>query len=420
MGKHAQSALPGLLALALVFGVTPAQGAAGSLDTTFGKGGIVETNFASDVNVSPLAAALQTNGDILVLAQFGNGAAAVVRYTPTGAVDTTFGTKGVAELPTPFDGPTASMALQSNGKIVVAGVVGQMTGDAAFAVARFNTNGTADTTFGSGGEVSTALGFPGVGESVLIEPDGAILVGAQLEPAGRGLPFETALIRYDANGTLDSTFGDKGTVSVTSIGGCTALGLLSDGEIMVLNGSAIAQFTSTGTLEATVTGGPIAISTPSQVPSLINVFQPNGEYIYAQTVAIGAGRNGNDAVQVLRYTATGSVDSTFVSPTFHFVGTGGTANRDSPSGVALQANGEIVVVGTHSVEFANVVNGLARLETSGSFDATFGTDGIVINSLPTATDGLSGVLIQPADGKIVTIGVANNYTELTLGRYLPN
>lgn len=190
MGKHARAILPGLLALGLVFGVPSAQAAAGSLDTTFGKGGIVETNFASYVNVSPLAAALQCNGDILVLVQFGNGTAAVVRYTPTGALDTTFRTKGIAELPTPFDGPTGSMALQSNGQIVVAGVVGRTTGEAAFAVARFNTNGTVDTTIGSGGEVSTPLGFPGVGESVLIEPDGAILVGAQLEPAGRGLPFK--------------------------------------------------------------------------------------------------------------------------------------------------------------------------------------------------------------------------------------
>ena len=88
-----------------------------------------------------------------------------------------------------------------------------------------------------------------------------------------------------------------------------------------------------------------------------------------------------------------------------------------PNGVAIQANGDIVVVGGHSTTSATL-NGLARLTPSGSFDSTFGTNGIVTNSTPTGTGGLEGVVIQPADGKIVTIGVANNLTELTISRYL--
>jgi uncharacterized delta-60 repeat protein len=116
---------------------------------------------------------------------------------------------------------------------------------------------------------------------------------------------------------------------------------------------------------------------------------------------------------VFRFTATGNVDSTFNSPIFDFVGEGGSGHFDVPRAFALQANHQVVVVGSHS----QTLNALARLNTDGSLDSTFGSGGIVTNDLPAGTDGLNNVLIQP-DGKILAIGTANNGTELFVERYL--
>ncbi len=399
MKKSARFVLPSLLAIGLSFGVTSAQGAAGSLDPTFGKGGIVETSF---FEVVPLDAQLQPDGKVVVYIT-GN----VVRYLSNGALDTSFGRGGFAQVS--LNGTSGSVALQSDGKIVVAGSVESANVD-EFALLRLNPNGSVDTGFGSSGEVTTQLGFPGLGEAVLVQPDGKILLGAQIEPAGRRLPFKTVLARYNPDGSPDTAFGNDGTVSVVAVGGVTTLALLSDGQILALNGTAIAQFTSTGSLESTVTGGRI-------IAKSANIFQTDGRYIVAETVVVGTPRNHDFDTHVVRFTAAGGLDSTFNSPTFDFVGEGGSGNEDAPGGAALQANGQIVVVGAHSHDFSNTLNALARLNSDGSFDSTFGDAGIVTNNLPSGTDGLEKVLIQP-DGKILAIGTANNFTELVLERYL--
>jgi uncharacterized delta-60 repeat protein len=209
---------------------------------------------------------------------------------------------------------------------------------------------------------------------------------------------------------------------VPAVGGCSALALLSTGEILVVNAKNIAQFTPTGSLESTVTGGTIVASAGSQNPSIASAFQPNGDYLLANALFVGLeSRAHNAAAQVLRFTSTGSEDSTFANPNFRFVGTGGSGIEAIPNGIAVQANGDIVVVGLQSTPNSSgtvTVNGLTRLTPSGSLDSTFGTGGTVTNSIPAGTEGLQGVVIQPADGKIVTVGTANNQTELTISRYL--
>ncbi|MBV8774513.1 MAG: hypothetical protein JO166_19585, partial [Deltaproteobacteria bacterium] len=248
-----------------------------------------------------------------------------------------------------------------------------------------------------------------------------ILLGSQLEPTGRGQPFHTALARFTSAGELDPTFGNGGTVSVTAVGGCTALALLNTGEVLVVNAHQIAQFTPTGALEPTVTGGTIDVSAGSNNPSTASEFQPNGDYLLAIGINIGAARSHNVAAQTLRFTPTGGADSTFANPTFRFTGTGGSGVEDVPNGIAVQANGDIVVAGVHSTQTqsgSTSVNGLARITPNGSFDSTFGNSGIVTDSIPAGTQGFEGVVIQPTDGNIVTIGTANNTVNLVISRYL--
>jgi hypothetical protein len=95
--------------------------------------------------------------------------------------------------------------------------------------------------------------------------------------------------------------------------------------------------------------------------------------------------------------------------------------RVAPKQTMVLFSHDIVVVGnqtTFTQSGTMTVNGLARLTPSGELDTSFGNGGTVANSVPSGTEELSGVVIQPTDDNIVTVGVANNQTELTLERYL--
>jgi Domain of unknown function (DUF5122) beta-propeller len=112
----------------------------------------------------------------------------------------------------------------------------------------------------------------------------------------------------------------------------------------------------------------------------------------------------------------------FKGHSFHYIGTGGSGIEAIVRGVSVQSNGDIVVVGnqtTSAQSGTTIVNGLARLTPNGNLDPTFGTEGTVVNSVPAGTDGLDGAVIQ-ADGNIITVGTASNLIELTLARYLGN
>jgi len=420
--KFTRIVLPSLLLYGCLVGVNSAWAAAGSLDPTFGSGGVTITNFASSGFVIPDSIQLQSDGKILVLVQAGNLSNEVLRYTTTGALDTSFGHNGVAVLSPSVGG---SMALQANGQIVAAGVVtNRSTGGPELGVERLNTNGGSDTSFGNGGLALASLSnrATGVGFVALVQPNGDILIGAQLEPTGRRQPFQTVLARFNSAGQLDTTFGIQGVAIATAASGCTALALLSDGEILVVNAQTVAQFTASGIVESTVTGGSIVASAGSSAPSAPSMFETNGDYLFGTELFIGQESRGHNAsAEVLRFTETGAADPTFANPTFHYTGTGGSGIEALVHGLAVDSDGDIVVVG-NQVTFAQsgtvTVNGLARLAPSGTLDATFGNGGTVVNSVPAGTQELSGVIIQPTDDNIVVVGVANNTTELTISRYL--
>jgi uncharacterized delta-60 repeat protein len=404
--------LPSLLALSLASAAIPANAAAGSLDPTFGKGGVAVANVGF-----PVAAALQPDGKIVVL----TGNDEVARFLSNGTLDTSFGHGG--SVATSFATSPVALALQSDGKIVLAGRINNATQD-VFAVARLNANGSVDTAFGAGGTVTTDMGFPGTTEAVVIQPDGKILLGGTVLGTDETLPNEVALVRYNPDGSLDSTFGNSGgfangpgEVEVISVQGATTVAVLSDGDILVLNfavgGGAIAQFSPTGSLRSTVTSVTIAATSKGGNP----VFQADGAFIVSNGILVGTPRNKDLDTQVARFTATGQLDPTFKTTVFDIIGEGGSSNSDFLNSVALQADGKVVLAGTHSHAFTNSVNALVRLNSNGSFDTSFGTNGIVTNKLPSNTEGLNLVLIQ-TDGKILALGTANNFNNLLLQRYL--
>lgn len=420
--KLSRYALLGLVGLCLTFAAKEAIAAAGSLDTTFGKSGVTVTTLttASDTNgVLPFSVQLQSDGKILVLVEVLSGSSTnseVLRYTTSGTLDSTFGSKGIAVLPVTLG--QGSLAVQSNGQIVIAGTIGSEV-----VAERLNTNGTIDNSFGSGGASSASLSGGGPGDDlvILIETNGDILVGGQLFPAGRGDPTQTFLTRFTSGGALDTTFGSKGVTIATANQGCTALAELSTGGILVVNGENISQFTASGNPLSGVTGGSIVATAGSGFPSAASVFQQNSNFLFADTVFVGEpSRAHNASSQVLSFASNNDASSTFASPDFHFSGSGGFGIEAMPNAMAVQSNGNIVVVGLQSTTSrtgTTIVNGLARLTANGDLDSTFGVNGTITNSVPAGTQGLFEVAIQ-TDGKIIAIGLANDFTALTISRYL--
>lgn len=193
----------------------------GTLDTTFGSGGITLVPGGGF-----FAVAIQPNGDIVAAGSTSPSASnfvQVARFLPNGALDSTFGSGGITTtkaIPfTPFDA-SGAMALESNGNIVVAA-------SNPGVMARFTSAGQLDTTFGTGGIVNLANGGP---TQVLVLPNGKILVAAGVA-APTPAPQAGIISRYDSSGSLDATFGSAGMVaSVTS---ASAMTVQSNGQIVV-------------------------------------------------------------------------------------------------------------------------------------------------------------------------------------------
>jgi uncharacterized delta-60 repeat protein len=385
----------------------------GSLDPTFGNGGKVLTDLGVGAGV-PSDAVLQPNGDIVVSGGFG-----VARYLPTGKLDTTFGTGGLAS--TGFVGGESGtgVALQPDGKIIWVGSQGNPSfpagGTFSFAVARFNANGSLDTSFGTGGQASVEFFAPpmqGAQEfagAVLVQPDGKILVaGSARQGQIRFAPIQGALARFNANGTPDTSFGTGGKI-LSSSGGITALGLDAAGNIFTL--PTRAEFSPTGQADTGVT--PAAITASSHGGS--SVFLPSGQFVQANT--IGVAKHDVD-VQVQRFNADGSTAS--ASPAFDYSGAAGLDQaRDSAGAVAVQANGQAVAGGAHFLSTSPF--GLARVNPDGTLDAGFGSGGVLTTTF-NGNEAVGAVVIQP-DGKIIAVGFSENNTTghvfIALARYNP-
>src|SRR5689334_5774026 len=383
----------------------------GSLDPTFGNGGKVLTpgGGASD-------AIMQPNGDIVV--STGSG---VARFLPTGQLDTAFGSGGLAS--TGFVGGEGlqGVALQPDGKIIWVG--SQNTpgfpafGTFSFAVARFNANGTLDASFGAGGRDSVEFFAPPMqgaqefARAVLVQPDGKILVaGSARQGQIRFAPIQGALARFNADGTLDTSFGTGGKVLSSSLpNGITALGLDAAGNIFTL--PIRAEFSPSGQADAAVT--PAAITASSTGGS--SAFLPSGQFVLANGFSVA---RHDDDIQVQRFNADGSLAS--ASPAFDYsVAAGLDQARDSALAVAVQANGQAVVGGAHFLSTS--LFGVARVNPDGTLDTSFGSGGVLTTTI-NGNEAVQAILIQP-DGKIIAVGnSANNATGqsfIVLARYIP-
>jgi uncharacterized delta-60 repeat protein len=414
MTKHTSLMITGILTVGLVLGVNFAQAqAAGTLDTTFGTKGTVSTSVATP-EIEPLGAFEQSNGDIVVISTFDDGNTlatniGLVRYTWAGKLDTTFGTKGITVPAFPnVNTAPVGFAVLPNGEFLVAAAATVDLSAGEFAIARYTVNGVLDTTFGTKGMVLTDFPANDTASVLLLQANGQFVVGGLQNPTNgkTGAGAGTVLVRYNANGSLDTTFGSGGIDVAPNpvLGAPQGLALLSNGNYIALGNNSIAEFSSTGAfLSSVVPGTIVATNNPVSGCCSPATFEPNGDFLVAQI--FGTTRNNSD-VQVERFSATGVLDTTFTSTP---VATGPGENE--PQIMVLQPNGQILVGGLTNVKQGTTEGGFARLNANGTVDTTFGTNGAV------STAPLASLLVQ-TNGNIVTIG--SNLGDLVLSRYLGN
>ncbi len=359
----------------------------GSLDTSFGSGGKVTTVLSGEF-IFANAVALQPDGKIVAAGAVSIGGPffgkdfALARYNPDGSLDTSFGTAGLVT--TDFGGlffeTARAITLQPDGKVVAAGGV---TGD--FGLARYNPDGTLDTTFGVGGKVVTDFGFRPIqeGHAILLQPDGKLVAAGFVNtgpPPGTGADF--ALARYNPDGSLDTSFGSGGKVT---------------------------------------TDFPSIVFVNSDVPRAL-LLQSDGRLVAVGFSSPQAGSTEGPNFALARYNPDGTLDTSF--------GVGGKVTThlggdDQANAAVLQPNGAVVAAGftgvfgfpTTAKDFA-----LARYNPDGTLDSTFGSGGIVTTDFG-GNEDQANALVRQADGKIVAAGVFSSRpfgleSAFALARYL--
>lgn len=410
-----------LLVLALTPKSTRAQ--VGGLDPSFDVDGRVSTLIGQSSNA--YAVALQPDGKIVIAGTCQQNNIAVIyvaRYHANGILDSTFDGDGIAITPFSIYANVASaIAIQPDGKIVVAGsIINQGIYD--FAVIRYNTIGSLDTSFDGDGKVSTKIGIASdEAYALALQPDGKIVVGG-MSVVSLGADF--ALVRYNTNGSLDTTFSNDGKVTTSLNSGndlINALVIQPNGKIVVvgysyLNGTdcdvAVARYNSDGSLDLSFDNDGFVI-TPfgNELDYATDVLlQPDGKIVVG-----GQSYNGVDLdMFLLRYLSTGSLDNTFDVDGKVILDINNDNN--ATNSIALQSDGKILIGGysaNTSIDFC-----LVRYLPNGTLDNSFDGDGIVTTAITSSLDKANGMVIQP-DKKIVLAGYSsiNGVDSTVLCRY---
>jgi uncharacterized delta-60 repeat protein len=415
----------------------------GELDPSFGNGGIVMTDFSNSTDLAN-AVALQLDGKLVVAGttytdnDFSDEDFAIARYNADGTLDASFGNNGRVTTDFPNLAAVISAVLvQPDGKIVVAGGAYPLftfAGD--FKVARYNPDGSLDYSFGIGGIVTTI--FPGDGSyafALALQSDGKIIAaGTDFVDFNPGDMSDTdfALARYNPDGSLDTTFGNAGTVTTDFLGAeddVFSILIQPDGKIVAVGSAnspvdfydfAAARYLSNGTLDTTFgTGGKMRVDFGNQDMDIASdaALQPDGKIVAAGTTVFDFGVEQDFALT--RFNSNGTVDTTF--------GTGGLLLIDfdsfaqSANAVLIQPDGKIITVGYPNTELDDSDFLLARCNPDGSLDPSFGVGGKVRTSLGDLNSAANDAVLQP-DGKIVAVGWNPTQTqggvEFALVRYL--
>ena len=385
--------------------------APGDLDTAgFGSGfGKVITAIGTSTDTAR-AIALQADGKIVVAGTCWNGSNddfCLARYLASGALDTSFNATGTVITAIGSSNDTAyALGLQPDGKLVVAGRCINGGSNADFCLARYLASGALDTSFNTTGKVITGIGFfNDTARALALQPDGKIVVAGHCT---NGSNNDFCLARYLPSGALDTSFNTNGKV-ITAMGTsddiATALALQPDGKIVTagycFNGSSedfcLARYLPSGALDTSFnsTGKVFTAMGFDDDYATALALQPDGKIVAA---GICGGIFDNDFC-IARYLPSGALDMSFNSIGRAITPIG--SSSDYAYALALQPDGKIVVAGycyDGATDFC-----VARYVASGALDTNFNGTGKAVTGIGSSTDDAYALALQP-DGKIVVAG----------------
>lgn len=358
-----------ILTLGLILFSSSIYSQAGTLDSTFGTSGKVLTNLSSN-NEEGRGVAIQADGKIVVAgyASVTNGYDfAVLRYNTDGTIDTTFGNSGVVTLNVSNYDLAYAVKISADNKIYVAGVVGATSyyGGGNLGVVRLNTDGTIDTTFGTNGAAS--VGFPGTDyfTSMTLQNDGKILLCGYTVLDVTGNYSDYSIARFNTDGTLDFDFSNDGKTTV--------------------------DFNS------------------DDRPRAINVDNDGNIYL---------GGSGSSSICIAKFFSDGTLNSSY--------GTSGKVNMkynnltSNLNDMALLSDGSIIFTGyLYDSEYQMF---LGKIDPNGAFDTTFGTNGGTVTDVDNNSEDTAYSMNIQSDGKILISGrcyTSGNYYFAVL-RYTSN
>ena len=394
--------------------------APGDLDSSFGTAGTVITPIGAGDDRAH-AVAIDGSGRIIVAGAAANGSDddfTLARYDTTGTLDPGFGTGGIVTTPIgPADDVAHAVTVDGGGGILVAGTSANGLGQMLFTLARYDATGVLDPLFGTGGVVTTAFG-PGDAEARAIAIDGSgriVLAGT----ATAGGDADYALARYDASGIPDAGFGSGGTVT-------TGFGASSDDHAHALAIDGSGRLVVAG---SSGTGMPVdpdfSLARYDDTGALDGAFGSGGTV----TVAVGADGDVLHAVAIDgsdRIVAAGwshdavtlddvvvaRLDATGVlDPAF---GAGGVATSAQPGD---DTGATLVLEPSGRIVVAGAAGGdavLAAFTAAGALDAGFGSAGVVTTAIGSFDDAARAAVLD-ASGRIVVAGTAGNGTDLDVG-----
>lgn len=416
--SHYLILLPALLFSVSSLTMLRASAGASDLDPSFDSDGVVITNNDEYDEINDLV--IQPDGKIVAVGESApfdvlqtHARMIVARYNVDGSLDASFGNNGIVTTAVGDQAIANAVALQADGKIVVAGR-GGTSNQTSFVVVRYNTNGSLDDSFGNGGIVITSVSDFGRLHAVAIQSDGKIVAAGDAMIVHLGFFTHVfTVVRYNTDGSLDPTFDGDGVsqaaVELSQPANVPwSLALQSDQKI-VLAGTCsssfsefcLARYNTDGSLDTTFDGDGLVLT---GFDSLLGasaqdvIVQPDGK-ILAGGASFGDG--SLDAV-LARYNADGSLDTTFdddgkvVTPGFLF----------SVHDLALQADGRIIAVGQSVDTFSLLRLTVARYTSTGALDNTFAGGSIVTPAFAFVHSRGNAVAIQ-TDGRIVAGGLTN-------------
>ena len=399
----------------------------GSLDNTFGNKGILIESVGKGSDYGK-AVSLNKDGKIILAGYSHNGTNydfVLAQFKENGTFDSSFGINGFTTVAIGSDNDYAyTLALQPDGKILMAGASKNVS-DYDFSLARFNFNGSLDTSFSKDGKLTLSFGsMDDVAYSIAVQADNKI-VAAGLTKTSIGESF--ALARFLSNGTIDTSFSNDGKLT-TSFGTNfidegISMAIQKDNKILVggntgpssISYFGLVRYLSNGSLDTAFSNdGLLTTDFGNKAYLRAIAIQSDGKIVASGTVFNGVTYDFG----LVRYNKNGSIDNSFDNDGKIITSISDGEGTDGAYAIVIQTDGRIILAGDAQVGNGFQI-GMIRYNKNGSVDTDFGTDGIVRTNVYGKNDKPYSIALQ-SDGKIILGGYTYNGTDydLVLARYI--